>query len=142
MAKPTTIKEVKNHRRITPLLLTTTLALILSGSLALAKPRQAPPLSTYLTPVERVCESRGRFALTVGRARDNGMTRLTAIAISRSVQAKDGLHPAYQSTFEAIIHVVYDFPAHTPVWFQHAMETACLKAEQGEPTQDDTHVRY
>jgi len=137
---------------------TTTLALTLSTLLlagsVLAGPKQPrpvpapPPLETYLTPTEQLCQIRGVFTLTFARARDGGMSLLSALDLSRRIQVRLGTDAQTQVGAEAIIRLVYDFPRLSPTTLQQEMERGCLTRMTAQdlgmrpPEAEDARLRY
>jgi hypothetical protein len=120
------------------------LLLVASAALAEAGPRARTPAATpppvatyYLTPTEQFCQMQGRYTLTLARARDDGVSRFTALTIVRRVHASSAMSAADLALYEAIIALAYDFPRLTPVWLQQEVERRCLT-----PPQTDMTYRY
>jgi len=134
---------------------TTTLALALStlllaGTTTLAGPKRPPAaattalLTTYLTPMEQLCQARGHATRTLAQNRDRGISRFTALALVRREQATSGIPPVILATYEALIRLVYDFPDLPPTLLQHAIERECLKVAAALPATeaDAARLRY
>jgi len=134
---------------------TTTLALALStlllaGTTTLAGPNRPPaaatptPLTTYLTPMEQLCQARGQATHTLAHNRDRGISRFTALTLARREQAASGIPPVILATYEALIRLVYDFPDLPPTLLQHTIERECLKGAAAPPATegDAARLRY
>jgi len=136
---------------------TTTLALTLSTLLLAGstlagpktpRPAGAAPQVTYLTPTEQLCQIRGVYTLTFARARDGGMSLLSALDLSRRLQVRLGTDAQTQAGAEAIIRLVYDFPRLSPTTLQQEMERGCLTRMTAQdlgmrpPEAEDARLRY
>jgi len=139
-------------RTTTPLALALS-TLLLAGTAALAGPKTprpavAAPQVTYLTPTEQLCQIRGVYTLTFARARDGGMSLLSALDLSRRLQVRLGTDAQTQAGAEAIIRLVYDFPRLSPTTLQQEMERGCLTRMTAQdlgmrpPEAEDARLRY
>ena len=131
--------------RTTTILAMTLSTLLLAATTTLAGPKRppataTPPLATYLTPAEQLCQQYGNAALTLARSRDSGISRFTALAIARRIQASSGIPPIYYTMYETILTLVYDFPTLSPTWIQQHLERECLKSDPPQP--DAARLRY